>query len=145
MWFVSLSIQADEVNAVVVTPQSGNAVTIALAERPAVTFTETTVLVKGDSTSLEYPIDGKATFTFKYLAELSDILNPTASGATFVVNDGLAIYGLRGGETVRVFDLAGRAVAVHKASDTGCVKVDFGSRHGVFIVKTAAKSVKIKL
>lgn len=136
--------QAQQLNAVVVTPQSGDAVTIALTETPSVTFNDESVVVTSTSTTVEYPIDEKATFTFTHSTGIEAITNQPQGGLTVVLDGALSIYGLGSGETVTVYNIAGQALATAKASSAGSVRMDTATLRGVLIVKTAHKTMKIR-
>lgn len=142
---VATQVQAQELNAVVVTPQSGDAVTIALTETPSVTFSDDAVVVAGSTTTVEYPMDEKATFTFTHSTGIKALTDGQRGGLTVAVSDALYIGGLAAGEKVSVYNTAGQALASAKASATGSVKIDTDALHGVVIVKTTAKAIKIRL
>lgn len=139
----SVQVHGDTLNAVTVTPQNGDAVTIALSEKPAVTFTDNAVVLKGSATSVEFPIDQKATFTFTNIGSTGISKPQTVNNITFVIGQELEIMGLAAGETVYVYDIKGQAVARAKASSNGQASINLGNKKGTLIVRTSDKSIKI--
>jgi len=132
-------------NTLVVKLLSGETAGYLLADKPKLTFEGTRLVIKSDSYEAAYELSQLESYYFRNTEtdgiDVSDISwkGPEVDG------DRLSFSGLEAGTAVRVYSMAGVAVASTKVGKDGCAVVLLSDiPKGVYVVKYGNVSTKIQ-
>lgn len=125
----------------------GTATSFVVAQKPKLTFGETTLHVDAQELAADYPIANVKKFVF---GDESAISNPRLEEKecrfTFVDRDHVTATGLQPGETITLTSTDGRQALRLNADANGCAEIELTSLPaGIYIVGAkSAQNIKIK-
>lgn len=136
---------SDEVNALRIHCKSGNEVTIALEEKPAVKFAGNEVVIATHLNIVSYPAADVVKFTYVAMAPTS-ISDKRSAGVVFSFGkDSMTASHLVPLSEVSLFTPDGKLVTVATSDDNGDAILQLPEmRTAIYIVKTSSTSFKIR-
>ncbi len=142
---MSVTLYAQEKNALVIKLTNGNSYTFILAQKPVITLSDGNVVVNG-SASTTYTRSEVEKFYFVY-DDGSGIETIGKNSIMFKYMDGanVRISGLKENTSVSVVTLSGKMISTQKCNGTGTVTIPLENMaKGIYIVSFGDRSVKIR-
>lgn len=141
---LSLSVAAEEVNALMLHLSSGKQVLCLLEERPVVTFTEDEVVLTTHMHEVRYQSEDVQKFTYT-MVEADGIHSPRLNeGLICLDGNTILLNGLAPDSSVMVYTVDGVLVASAKVDEHGATSISLPDQSGkVYVVKTSIANFKI--
>lgn len=139
----SLSVSADEVNAIDFWMTTGNKVTFVLYEQPLVTFQGNDLVITTPMREVRYASQDVTKFTYTSV-DNSSISTLKANSVSFSFEDyGIAVMNVEPLSVIDIYTTDGAHIVSAKADHRGNVAVTFPSAAGVtYIIKTSVATFK---
>jgi hypothetical protein len=141
----SMTIFAQEKNALVVKLTDGSTNTFVLSNKPVVTMPGNNVVISGVA-SATYSRSEVEKFYFIY-DDGSGIESIGKDNIAFFYEDGenVRITGLKDKTTVSVASLDGKIISTQKSDGTGIVTISLGNHpKGIYIISVGGRSIKVR-
>lgn len=140
---LAVSVQAEEVNALVVHLLSGKQIACLLTDKPRITYADGDVVITAASTVLRYALSDvrKCTFEKRDASAVNTVTAPSAS--VKVVGGQITCSGLPAASMVSVYTVDGKLAASAQTDASGSTTVTLPTKGQVYVVRTAVASFKI--
>lgn len=142
---VSMTMYAQEKNALVVKLTDGSTNTFVLSDKPVVTMPDNNVVISGDA-SATYARSEVEKFYFIYY-DPTEIESISKDNIAFFYEDGenVRITGLKDKTTVSVTSLDGKIISTQMSNGDGNVTIYLGNNpKGVYIISFEGRSIKVR-
>lgn len=142
---VSMTMYAQEKNALVVKLTNGTTNTFVLSNKPVVTMPDNNVVISGVA-SATYARSEVEKFYFIY-DDGSGVESFGKDNIAFFYEDGenVRIKGLKDNATVSVASLDGKIISTQKSDGAGNITISLGNQpKGIYIISFEGRSIKIR-
>ncbi len=132
------------IDAIVINAGGDEPVTIALSEKPTVKVSADALVITTESgTTYTYETTEKISFAPTELGGIEAIVADKAMPTFYFDNSALRVYNLEPNSMVALYGINGVTYFQGRADAEGNLEVDLSPYHGVIIVNTVNKSIKI--
>ncbi|MCI6161379.1 MAG: T9SS type A sorting domain-containing protein [Prevotella sp.] len=138
----SMGMQAKTTN-ILVWLATGEKITYSLAEHPKVMPGKENVRITTTEVDIVYPVGEVHKITYDEATDIGQSALEADKGSVGITDNVMSLSGFAAGETVRIFDAAGRLAGQYKTDATGALRINLSEfEKGVYIVKTNHQSSK---
>lgn len=127
----------------IIETKDGKQVSYRLNTRPVVTFEATDLVLTSSDVQVKYPVSDVK--ELRFASEVTAINGTKVGNIAFSVNGNeITASGLKGGESLEVYGIDGKAIATASVGADGTAAVNISALgSGIYVVKAGNKSYKV--
>ena len=132
-------------NTLTIQQKDGQKFNYGFADKPVITYTDSTLVLKSAKTDLSFPLSALAKLTFSDIeTSVAPIKESKSDSRLTLENYEVCISGAVPGTEVSVIGADGKKLAMYKADAGGCVSFSIAQLpEGIYVIKSESLTCKI--